>query len=98
MTDDTGQRSAEWWLIVTDQVEPQEESSPDAESELPDPWGDSSDSSTSVAGLTDEQRAVLSGFEDQPAVPRLRGTGDESDRPEVDGTGKFPGDSDEAPS
>jgi hypothetical protein len=45
-----------------------------AESSAPDPWGDQVPAATS---LTADQEAFLLGLADQPAVPRLRGVGEE---------------------
>lgn len=39
--------------------------------EADDPWVDADDAGWDTT-LTDDQRAVLEGLEDQPAVPRLR--------------------------
>lgn len=58
MTGATG-RTAEWWRDGVEEL--QEE-----------PWADVADDDAWRADLTDDQRAVLEGFEDQPAVPRLR--------------------------
>ena len=62
MTGSTG-RTAEWWraAIAAEDLAPLQD----------EPWADAADEAWR-ADLTDEQRAVLEGFEDQPAVPRLK--------------------------
>jgi len=57
VTGSTG-RTAEWWR---DGIEGLQD----------EPWADAADEAWR-ADLTDDQRAVLEGFEDQPAVPRLK--------------------------
>ena len=60
MSGDTG-RTAEWWRDGLDGL--QEE-----------PWADAAEASWG-ADLTDDQRAALEGFDDQPAIPRLKDLG-----------------------
>ena len=55
-------RAAEWWQAAI---------GTDGEPILDEPWADADDEAW-LADLTDDQRAVLEGFEDQPAVPRLK--------------------------
>jgi hypothetical protein len=54
-----------WWELVERHVESRD-------ADAPDPWGDAE---LAEPALTEEQTAFLSGLEDQPAVPRLRETG-----------------------
>jgi hypothetical protein len=63
VTSSTG-RGAPWWQVAlahegAGSLEPGE------------PWAET-DLDDTVAGLSDDQRALLTGVEDQPAVPRLR--------------------------
>jgi hypothetical protein len=54
-----------WWESVEHHVETRD-------ADAPDPWGDTE---LAEPALTAEQTAFLSGLDDQPAVPRLRETG-----------------------
>ena len=62
MTGPTG-RTAEWWHEGVEGLQDE-------------PWADA-DADAWRADLTDDQRAVLEGFEDQPAIPRLKHLDDE---------------------
>lgn len=86
-------RGAAWWQAVVDAVAEQ------------DPWADRVEALTD---LTDDQRAVLAGFDDQPPVPRLGGlrAGDQPPVPQPGGapgaepgtgTGSAPGDAGPVP-
>ena len=60
MTPSTG-RSARWWEAAL-------EAGLDGEPE--EPWAEA-EAAAEGTDLTDDQRAVLAGFDDQPAVPKL---------------------------
>ncbi|HEX6417920.1 MAG TPA: hypothetical protein VFZ77_05475 [Acidimicrobiales bacterium] len=91
MTDPSA-RGAPWWEAVADAIAER------------DPWADRIEP---ASDLTDEQRAVLVGFGDQPPVPRLHGLG-AGDQPPVPrpapatgaepgtATGSVPGDGEHA--
>lgn len=66
MTDPSA-RGAPWWEAVADAITER------------DPWADRIEPATD---LTDDQRALLVGLDDQPPVPRLHGLGD-GDQPPV---------------
>ena len=63
MSDDNSERAARWWRAVEDEVARR-----GSGDELPDPWADAV---PEAPELTDDQRELLGGVEDQPAVTRL---------------------------
>ncbi|MEX1007763.1 MAG: hypothetical protein WD271_07940 [Acidimicrobiia bacterium] len=58
-----------WWRLVEEYLDERSRDEHDkALSQPADPWADAQ---PEVPGLTDAQRALLQGTDDQPAVPRL---------------------------
>jgi hypothetical protein len=76
MSDGSPERSP-WWRVVEEHLEQWEEARHD---DLADPWADIDEP---AAGLTDAQRALLVGDDDQPGPPRLAGTPTDDDHPTV---------------
>ncbi len=73
MTPSTG-RTARWWEAAL------EAGGLDGEPE--DPWAEA-EAAAEGTDLTDDQRAVLAGFDDQPAVPKLARLADLDDDEEL---------------
>lgn len=57
----------DWWQLVEEHLESADADDHEAGPSVDDPWGDDSASPT----LTEEQRALLAGIDDQPKVPRV---------------------------
>jgi hypothetical protein len=57
----------DWWQLVEEHLDAADADEQDAAAAVDDPWGDGS----AAPPLTDAQRALLAGIDDQPHVPRV---------------------------
>ena len=71
-------RARDWWELVEDHLTRGDHEVADAP-ETDDPWSDEA----AAPALTDAQRTLLGGIDDQPGVPRIGSHSDHDDQPPV---------------